>query len=166
MAETTELTPLTSEDIDENFAKILSGQLEKLEATEKISSESLIEEANKGPSKSYTGQHVYVWWSKNSFDGEWNLHHTYPVDLAFRLQIRKAGINDNQVIYGKKFVKYTHFDYSDRQLNDLSMRVNKYSLTPNGAEEKENRELCEKAMKKRGLNVDLTQRINSRFPQK
>lgn len=134
------------------------------ENREKIKNQAriLIEQADQGPSKQYEGNHVYVWWNKD-YSGEWRLHHTYPEDLKFRLEIRKAGIMDNEVLYGNKFVKYTYFNYNDRQLKGLSMRVNKYSLTPKGGEEVENRKLCEKEMEKRGLNKDLTQRTPSRF---
>lgn len=118
--------------------------------------------------KEYTGQHVYVWYNQNS-DGEWNLHHTHPEKI-------QINVEDTEIPFGeeKKFIQFAYFGpYNDRQLGDLTMRVNKYSLTPKGKKEEDNWKLCKKEMIKRGVyeeessNLELTKvEPTPGFPQK
>jgi hypothetical protein len=126
----------------------------------------LLDEADKEHSREYTGEHIYVWYKKDP-NGEWRLHHTYPENLKFRLQIRRASVDDKEVVYGGKvFKKFADFEYNYKCRikpkkgckPDDYMRVNKYSLNPDGEEETKNRGKCETKNLK-----DLTQRTSSRF---
>ena len=122
--------------------------------------------------RKFKGDHVYVWYSKDS-SGEWRLDHTYPKDLESELG--QAHIEDTEVAYaGRKFKQFAYFGpYKDRQFDDATMLIKKYSLTPKREKERKNRELCIREMRKRGVyeeeksNLEFTE-MNPppRFPQK
>jgi len=153
---------------DEAYRKRENPKPETYESKRDIGfAKALEEELNGEPSKEYRGQHVYVWWKKDT-NGDWNLNHTMPKNLKDRLQRGGATIEDEDVIYGgKKFKKYSEFEYvyscitkpkKDCRPGD-NMRINKYSLTPNAEDETKNRMKCGDYS-----SNDLTQRTPSRFP--
>lgn len=157
-----------TEEVDSQPLQLEIEATEEFPQPTKPSTRALLDEADKEPSREYGEKHIYVWWSKDS-KGGWILDHTHPKGLKFRLLIRRASMEDKEVRYaGKIYKKFADFEYSylcrtnprkDCNPGD-SMKINKYSLTPDGEEEKENREKCKREMK---FNSNLTKRTYPRF---
>lgn len=142
--------PLKESERDIGFAKAF-------EALDKISEKRL---KNLPKEK----RQLHVWWYQNR-KGEWELSHTKPKNLKDELLERGASIDDKVIRYkDKDFRFFASFDYiygsGDKDPSNErkykrgdSVRVNKYSLTPNADEETKDKKGCDTRSSK-----DLTQR--------
>jgi len=155
-----------------------SEQAKKLRERNKLESVRMLlnkaRKADDNSSREYKGDHVYVWFSRNS-KGEWELDHTYPESLKTSLEkrakfdLRTLSVKDAEAIYGgKRFKQFAYFGpYEDRQKNYSIMLVNKYSLTPLEGKEEDNWELCKAKMIKEGIyDEELAKEIEKRREEK